>query len=202
MPESNSVTEEQAFIRAILDQPADTALRLVYADWLEERGDAESMRRAEFLRVECEMDGLPTNHPKRAQRQTRLRELRAKIDDEWWQQLDWAPVDYCVKFEYQCPQRWDSLQPTDDPAVRHCPECRQKVYYCRSAREVERRADSGECVAIDSRHPRLPLGLLRTRVRSGRLLGKVAPSLPKRPPLTERGRKRRPKKRSRHPELE
>jgi hypothetical protein len=31
------------------------------------------------------------------------------VGDDWWQQLDWAGVDYCVEFEYRCPQRWDSF---------------------------------------------------------------------------------------------
>ena len=31
---------DDAFIRAILADPGEDALRLVYADWLDERGDA------------------------------------------------------------------------------------------------------------------------------------------------------------------
>jgi uncharacterized protein (TIGR02996 family) len=34
--------EEAAFLRAIADAPEDDATRLVYADWLEERGDPRS----------------------------------------------------------------------------------------------------------------------------------------------------------------
>ena len=41
--------EDQAFIRAICAAPNDAALNLVYADWLEERGD----ERAECLRVQA-----------------------------------------------------------------------------------------------------------------------------------------------------
>jgi uncharacterized protein (TIGR02996 family) len=40
--------EDQAFIEAIRAAPDDAALKLVYADWLEERGD----ERAEYLRVQ------------------------------------------------------------------------------------------------------------------------------------------------------
>jgi uncharacterized protein (TIGR02996 family) len=39
--------EEEAFFQAIQEHPEDTALRLVFADWLEERGDP----RAELLRL-------------------------------------------------------------------------------------------------------------------------------------------------------
>lgn len=41
-----------AFLRAILDRPDDDAPRLVYADWLDDRGDAD---RAELIRVQCEI---------------------------------------------------------------------------------------------------------------------------------------------------
>jgi uncharacterized protein (TIGR02996 family) len=42
------MTDEDAFIRAIQADPDDTTTRLVYADWLEERGQparAETLRR-------------------------------------------------------------------------------------------------------------------------------------------------------------
>jgi uncharacterized protein (TIGR02996 family) len=40
-----------SFLRAIFENPNDDFLRLVYADWLEERGDP----RGEFIRVQCEL---------------------------------------------------------------------------------------------------------------------------------------------------
>src|SRR5262245_44337117 len=45
---------EADFIVAILSRPDDENLRLVYADWLEERGEP----RAEFLRRESELTGV------------------------------------------------------------------------------------------------------------------------------------------------
>jgi uncharacterized protein (TIGR02996 family) len=53
---------DDAFLRAIREGPDDPARRLVYADWLEERGDA----RGEYLRLSC-----------------RLAELRPGIDPAW-----------------------------------------------------------------------------------------------------------------------
>jgi carbon storage regulator len=41
--------EERAFLDAIRQRPDDEGVRLVYADWLEERGDPL----AEFVRVQC-----------------------------------------------------------------------------------------------------------------------------------------------------
>lgn len=41
-------TDEEAFLKAIADQPADDTARLVYADWLDEHGDPD---RAAFVRA-------------------------------------------------------------------------------------------------------------------------------------------------------
>lgn len=44
-------TEERAaLLRAVLAEPDDDGVRLVYSDWLEEHGEPE---RAEFIRVQC-----------------------------------------------------------------------------------------------------------------------------------------------------
>lgn len=178
---------EDAFIQAILSDPSATAPRLIYADWLEERGDPSSICRAEYLRVECALDALPARDSKRPKLQARLRHLRETVGDDWWRQLDWADVEYCVEFEYRCPQRWDTLLPTDDAVVRHCPQCQRNVHYCQSAREAHRLADAGECVAIDSRLTRISMERLRTAREAGRRLGKVALTSPRRIPLKERG---------------
>jgi uncharacterized protein (TIGR02996 family) len=49
--------EEESFLRAIADAPEDDVPRLVYADWLEERGDDT---RADCLRLECDGVRLPS----------------------------------------------------------------------------------------------------------------------------------------------
>lgn len=45
------MAEPTDFLRAIIDNPDDDSLRLIFADWLEERGDP----RAEFIRIQCEL---------------------------------------------------------------------------------------------------------------------------------------------------
>lgn len=42
---------DAAFLQAIIEHPDDDGARLVYADWLEERGDP----RGAFIRVQCEL---------------------------------------------------------------------------------------------------------------------------------------------------
>src|SRR5262245_55720746 len=50
------MSDDDAFLQAVLDRPDDDAPRLVYADWLEEHGDPD---RAEFIRVQIEQARLP-----------------------------------------------------------------------------------------------------------------------------------------------
>jgi uncharacterized protein (TIGR02996 family) len=65
------MSDDRAFLRAIREDPEDPARRLVYADWLEERGDP----RGEYLRLAC-----------------RERELRARIDPEWLKAVQEGPL--------------------------------------------------------------------------------------------------------------
>jgi uncharacterized protein (TIGR02996 family) len=46
------MTEHEAFVRAVCESPFDDTPRLIFADWLEERGD---YARSEFIRVQCEI---------------------------------------------------------------------------------------------------------------------------------------------------
>lgn len=50
------MTDGERLLRRILENPADDATRLVYADYLEENGEAE---RAEFIRLQVELAKTP-----------------------------------------------------------------------------------------------------------------------------------------------
>jgi len=52
-PPENDMTHADAFLQDILAHPDDDAPRLIFADWLEEQGDAASVSRAEFIRAQC-----------------------------------------------------------------------------------------------------------------------------------------------------
>jgi uncharacterized protein (TIGR02996 family) len=64
------MAQEQAFLQALLENPRDLGLRLIFADWLEERGDA----RGELLRV-SHLLTQATDQPNRPQMEDRLRSL-------------------------------------------------------------------------------------------------------------------------------
>jgi uncharacterized protein (TIGR02996 family) len=72
--------EELAFLRAIHASHADLLPRLVYADWLDERGDP----RAEFLRLEARAAQLTPEHEDAQAVRRRLVELRAHLPPAWF----------------------------------------------------------------------------------------------------------------------
>jgi uncharacterized protein (TIGR02996 family) len=79
--------DEEAFLASIRRKPPDNAIRLVYADWLEERGDAQ---RAEYLRVLC---GWIACRPA-ADKQliVRERKLRRGLAPVWLARIRGIPV--------------------------------------------------------------------------------------------------------------
>jgi uncharacterized protein (TIGR02996 family) len=66
------MTDRQAFLNAIIDRPDDDLLRLVFADYLEENGDAD---RAEFIRLQVEHAASQPDSDGWMVRESRLREL-------------------------------------------------------------------------------------------------------------------------------
>jgi uncharacterized protein (TIGR02996 family) len=70
----------ESFLRAIYDAPDDDAPRLVYADWLDEHGDAD---RAAFIRVQCALARSAADDPRRPGREARERELLERHRAEW-----------------------------------------------------------------------------------------------------------------------
>src|SRR5262245_7004150 len=79
--------DDTGFIQAILTAPDDGAVRLVYADWLEERGDV----RAEFIRLQAEMDLLPPYTDAYIDRKRRREAIRQRIDAEWLTAMGYRP---------------------------------------------------------------------------------------------------------------
>src|SRR5262249_52085188 len=65
------MSEQAALFRAICEQPDDDAVRLVYADWLEENGDPEL---AEYIRREVALAKVPEYDEAHA------RKARARLD--------------------------------------------------------------------------------------------------------------------------
>jgi uncharacterized protein (TIGR02996 family) len=78
------MTEEETFLSAIIAQPDDDTVRLVYADWLAEHGAPD---RGEFIRVEIELAHTPPDSETAERRRSvlfgRQAELLKKHKKEW-----------------------------------------------------------------------------------------------------------------------
>src|SRR5262245_400477 len=85
--------DEGAFLQAILAAPADDVPRLVYADWLEERGDG----RAEFLRLDGQLRRLAPADPAASRLGARLGELGLAAEPDWVALVRRQPVPDAVE---------------------------------------------------------------------------------------------------------
>lgn len=79
------MTNEAVFLQVLGTDPQDTVTRAVYADWLEERGEAD---RAEFLRLQLAVKALPAESQERQETQKRLGLLRTCLDSIWLRLVD------------------------------------------------------------------------------------------------------------------
>jgi uncharacterized protein (TIGR02996 family) len=167
------MSDEAAFLSAILANPQDDAPMLVYADWLEERGDSFADAKAIYVR---DTIAFVNAGGRRANKlDYRLRLAARVLPNEWLAVVSRVVLEKCsAEFEFVCPKRWDKLTATDDVKVRGCDQCRQPVHYCTSMPEARAHAAQGECVAIQLSLPRRPHDLELGRM----LLGKIAPARP------------------------
>jgi uncharacterized protein (TIGR02996 family) len=62
------MTHEEVFLQDVLENPDDDAPRLVYADWLLDRGDADGAGRAEFIQLQCALARPGPDAPRAALR--------------------------------------------------------------------------------------------------------------------------------------
>jgi len=70
---------EEAFERDILDHPFDDTRRLIYADWLEERGD----ERGDFLRLQHDLSRMALGDARYLDACAREKELLGELDRVW-----------------------------------------------------------------------------------------------------------------------
>jgi uncharacterized protein (TIGR02996 family) len=144
--------EDKAFIRAILDHPDELTTWLVYADWLEDRGDP----RAEFLRLTAERRQLPPTAPRVTGIEAHLGVLRETLDSRWLLVFEAARLVNCrrASIEGTCPwNTWDRLSSTDDPDIRICHQCSKPVFACATAGEARDFVSCGQIVALSPRIP-------------------------------------------------
>jgi uncharacterized protein (TIGR02996 family) len=84
------MTEERAFLKAILERPDDDASKLVYADWLEEQGDP----RGEYLRLMMAVRQERVVTPEQRQRHDELSAALAALHAQQRQEWEEALADH------------------------------------------------------------------------------------------------------------
>lgn len=152
-------SNEETFLDILRQNPRDFTTRMVYADWLEARGDI----RYRVLRIEDQIARLASAEPEivngepvfdeHATEIARLNQELARWSPlcraDWLHLVSLAPIRNCTqKLRSECPGAWDALAPTLDRAVRHCRTCRKKVWHCSSAAEIREHTTLGHCVAF------------------------------------------------------
>jgi uncharacterized protein (TIGR02996 family) len=153
----------------------DEASRLVYADFLEARGE---VARAEFLRLQQVLVGTPPTDAagKRLwkSRSKRLRELAEHVGEEWRIAVARPLVENCdAHFDFACPMEWGQLTETAEPDVRACNLCDELVYYSTSIAAARRHAAMNRCVAVDITVERRPDDLVQIQTRGRMVLVRV-----------------------------
>ncbi|MDQ3339123.1 MAG: FHA domain-containing protein [Myxococcota bacterium] len=138
--------DEQRLLSAITERN-DANSRLVYADFLEQRGE---LSRAAFLRMQEALVDADPGTPAFQADSEKLRSLAAAIEMKWRYAVARPAVEGCkLRLNVRCPKEWGSLAPTERPDVRHCESCHKHVYYCANVAIARNHIENGDCVAID-----------------------------------------------------
>jgi|SRR5262245_50726580 len=170
------MSEEAAFLRAILVNPLDEAPRLVYADWLDERADPKSEQKATFLRDLASLSTKRGKAPRSVWR--RLTDAAMSLEPQWMAVVVKTDIEACApKFRSRCPKRWEKVHATDDVRVRVCGECRKTVHYCDTLTDALNHTLHGRCVAVDIAIRRKPNDLALYRPKLGHLPAHHQPAI-------------------------
>lgn len=84
----------EELLNEVIANPADIAPRLVYADWLEERGDP----RGEFIRLQCDLADMDELHPSFCEMSHRADQLLQEHKQAWEPPI----AEHCRKTIYRC----------------------------------------------------------------------------------------------------
>ena len=72
------MTHDEAFLAAVREAPDDDAPRLLYADWLEERGDPRRL-----IRAQCVLERLDPADPVRQELEEQTAAILGRHEEEW-----------------------------------------------------------------------------------------------------------------------
>jgi uncharacterized protein (TIGR02996 family) len=113
--------DENDFLRAILVDPGDQVPLLVYADWLEARGDP----RGEYIHVRAAAATNPTSRRLRS----RLKQLRVAIAPGWLPLLDGAGRQQKERNLLLVPKPWRRVQSLTELRQRLTGTLKQEEFF-------------------------------------------------------------------------
>jgi uncharacterized protein (TIGR02996 family) len=87
------MTDRDAFLKTIIENPEEDTPRLVFADWLEEQGEP----RGEFIRIQCALAHMEMNDDRLPELIAREQALLLEHGDEWLGRLKLMVDDYCFR---------------------------------------------------------------------------------------------------------
>jgi uncharacterized protein (TIGR02996 family) len=154
------------FLQEILDDPDDDGLRLIYADWLEERGDP----RGEFIRVQFELERV-NSEERRSQLVVREQGLLQKHEREWTREVQGLASSWVFRRGFIERVSVDAYEIVDsiDEVFRLIPVRHLKVYWPSDSKSVshEERTRLHRTLACCPHLGRLTsLDLCRTHLRN------------------------------------
>ena len=79
--------DEQAFLNAIVAAPDDDTPRLVFADWLDERGTDDDRARAALIRAQCRIEVLPKGNKERKKLEREAKAILKANELKWTAEL-------------------------------------------------------------------------------------------------------------------
>ena len=124
--------EEAALVDAIVT--GDVATRMIYADWLEGRGD---LARADIVRRLAEGAELDSD----------LLLALAPTNVRWRARVLEPPIEKCKKGD--CPRHWGALERSGRADVRRCDRCAKLALYCVNAAQAAEHQKAGGVVVYD-----------------------------------------------------
>jgi uncharacterized protein (TIGR02996 family) len=139
--EQRTMTEtENAFLAALLANPADDGTRLVYADWLEAEGHRFA---AHYIRAELANDVDVDRNEMTG------KAVWGRTTPEWRVLIRRAQFGGC--YLENCPTYWHMLEANRQRIFeRMCGKCHQPVLYCRSTGEVATAGETKLRVVFDA----------------------------------------------------
>lgn len=141
--------DELSFLGEIETDLDDNTARLIYADWLQERGDV----RGEYLRTEVALASGGGEIKDLEAAVVRIEQLKSEIDSDWLALVSRSAIEGCYKSYLEsrdCPGRWRALPRTDQPRIRVCETCEKAVLFCENVKEAKYYLNRNLGVAIEA----------------------------------------------------